>query len=141
MFSARQRLTLSLLALLAVGWAQTVGIHRGWLCDHGDAQFITQVDHMHGPHSAAQHEQHDHSIPHQHEEDEDDGDTHPLPEVKDTLLAKQQDTSALTHAFIVQPLIAEISWHMPRTIAARPKLATKPPDWPLRLTQSISLRI
>ncbi len=139
MLANRHRLTISLIALLAISWAQTFGIHRGWLCEHGDEQFITQVDHCHGAHSAAKHQNEDHSVPHHH--DEDDGDTQPLPEVKDSLLAKQQDVGTLDLVIMVPTLITEVTWIMPARHLALPKHDPKPPDWPQRLTQSISLRV
>jgi len=138
-FSRPYRLTISLLALLAISWAQTFGIHRGWLCEHGDEQFITQTDHCHGDHSAAEHQNENHSTPHQH--DNDDSDTQPLPEVKDSLLAKQQDVGTHDLVILVPSIIAEVSWIVQPARLALLKHDTKPPNWPQRLTQSISLRV
>jgi hypothetical protein len=138
-----QRLTLGLIALFAIGWAQTFGLHRGWLCDHCEGEHITQVDHCHGPHSTAEHEHDDHNVPHDH--DETDGDTHPLPAVIDSLLAKQQNSMAVGLAAPALTLITEIIWDItPRHFSLRQEAwsqSGKPPDWPHRLSQTIALRI
>lgn len=142
-----QRLTFGLIALLAVGWVQTFGLHRGFMCDCGGVEHITQVDHCHGPHSSACHEDEDDSVPHPHEED--DGDTHQHAAVVDSIIAKQQNDSA-------PQLIAPLStcstmdlWKCSRQAFAGVQYVTeKPPqrswqaqDWPRRLAQTIALRI
>lgn len=138
-----QRLSISLIALLAIGWAQAFGLHRGWLCDHCDGEHITQVDHCHGPHATAQHEDEDHKIPHHHEETDED--THSLPEVKSSLLAKQQNSIIAGLAAPSLPVIAEIVWdsvpHVLSIASAPVQAGRKPPDWLHRITQTISLRI
>jgi hypothetical protein len=142
-FTRLQRLILGLIALLAVGWAQTSGLHRGWLCDHCEREHITQVDHCHGPHSSAKHDHDDHNFPHHH--DETDGDTHPLPAVIDPLLAKQQNSMAVDFAAATFFVIAEIIWEITPPHFSLSQSASnrsgKPPDWPQRLSQTISLRI
>lgn len=142
-----QRLTLGLIALLAVGWAQTFGLHRGWLCDCGGVEQITQVDHCHGPHSSACHEDEDHSFPHQDEED--DGDTHQHAAVIDSLVAKQQNETALQILAPVHLLGTLDLWETSRQTLAGVRFVTeKPPQrslqaqaWPRRLAQTIALRI
>ncbi len=143
-FTRFQRFTLGLIALLAIGWAQTFGLHRGWLCDHCEGERITQVDHCHGPHATAEHDHHDdHQLPHDH--DETDGDTHPLPQVKDALLAKQQNSIAVDFAAPAFTVIAEIIWDITPCHVSLPQEALsqsgKPPGWPHRLSQTIALRI
>jgi hypothetical protein len=142
-FTRLQRLILGLIALLAIGWAQTSGLHRGWLCDHCERQHITQVDHCHGPHSTTEHDQHDHDFPHHH--DEKDGDTHRLPAVIDPLLAKQQNLIAFDLAAVTLFVVAEIIWEITPSHFSLPQSTPhrsgKPPDWPQRLSQTIALRI
>lgn len=142
-----QRLTLGLVAFLAVGWAQTFGLHRGWLCDCGGEQQITLVDHCHGPHSADCHEDEDHSVP--HENDEDAGDRHPHAAVIDSLVAKQQNDTTLQIFAPVNLLSTLDLWKTSRqTLAGVCFEAEKPPrrilqaqEWPRRLAQTIALRI
>ena len=146
-FLRLQRLTLGLIALLAVGWAQTFGLHRGWLCDCGSEEQITWMDHCHGPHSADCHEDEDHSVPHEH--DEDNGDRHQHAAVIDSLVAKQQNDTALQIFAPVNLLSTLDLWETSRqTLAGVRFEAEKPPqrglqapEWPRRLAQTIALRI
>jgi len=142
------RLVIGLFAFLAVGWAQAVGIHRGYMCecDCCGEMKLTQMDHCHGPHSAAGYQSEDHSTPHQH--DDDDGDTHHHAAVADPLLAMQHDAST---AFMAPPLLvgsvdAFVFDSLP---VLRAKTLTEDPlrrcrtaeEWPRRLAQVIALRI
>lgn len=149
------RLVVGLIALVAIGWAQTFGLHRGYACDCGGVEAFTQVDHCHGPHSTACHEEgnEDHAIPHQHDEEEEDGDTHPHAVVVDSLVAKQQnDDFSFSLAVPVRALDAQALWecavHMPPQLQhqaptppprAGPALAAS--AWPRLLAQTIALRI
>lgn len=145
------RLLLGLIALVAVGWAQTFGLHRGWLCDCGGVAFITQVDHCHGPHSEACHEEDnaDHATPHEHAGGDKGGDTHEHAAVVESLLAKQPSDFAFTIA-TPMTLISELAlWEdLVRDPAQESRRAETPPpragparEWPRRLAQSIALRI
>lgn len=146
-FLRLQRLTLGLIALFAVCWAQTFGLHRGFMCDCGGQEQITVVDHCHGPHSTACHEDDDHAVPHQH--DEDDGDTHQHAAVVDSLVAKQQNDTVPQLAVPVSLLSTFDLWETSRqTLAGVRFTAEKPPqrslpaqEWPRRLAQTIALRI
>ncbi len=151
-FLRLQRLTLGLIAFLAVGWAQTFGLPRGWLCDCGGVEGITQVDHCHGPHSHACHddEDEDHSVPHQHDDEEDDGDTHPHAAVVDSLIAKEQNDFAFSISAPVQVLCLQSIWDsVIRVPSFDEHCAEKPPpwvgpaeqSWPRLLTRAIALRI
>jgi len=146
-----QRLTFGLIALLAIGWAQTFGLHRGFMCDCGGVEHITQVDHYHGPHSTAshehEHEDEDHSLPHHH--DEDDGDTHELAAVVDCLVAKQQNDAA-PHISAPLNLLGTLDlWETSRLALSGLRFAAEEPpqrcsqahEWPRRLAQTIALRI
>lgn len=143
------RLILGLTALLAVGWAQTFGLHRGWICDCGGVEEITQVDHCHGPHSTACHDERneDHSVPHQHHED--DGDTHEHAIVVDSLIAKQQNDFAFSIAAPVKVLSVLDTWESILQVPSKMEhLAETPPpragperEWPRWLAQTIALRI
>lgn len=143
------RLVLGLIAFLAIGWAQTFGLQRGWICECGGEETVIQVDHCHGPHSTACHDEDngDHSIPHGH--DEDDGDTHQHAVVVDSLIAKQQTDFAFSIAAPVKVLsvldVWEIILHVPSRVE---HVAETPPpragperEWPRRLAQTIALRI
>lgn len=142
-----QRLTLGLIALLAVGWAQTFGLHRGYLCDCGGQEQITAVDHCDGPHSTACHEDEDHSVP--HEDEEDAGDRHQHAAVVDSLVAKQQNDTALQISAPVNLLSTFDLWEASRQNLVGVRFVTeKPPQqslqaqaWPRRLAQTIALRI
>ncbi|MGV3664393.1 MAG: hypothetical protein ACO1TE_29745 [Prosthecobacter sp.] len=143
------RLVLGLIALLAIGWAQTFGLHRGWICDCGGVEYVTQVDHCHGPHSEACHDEEnaDHSIPHDHEGD--DGDTHQHAAVVDSLVAKQQNDFAFSIAAPVKVLSVLDAWEsLVQAPCEVEHLAETPPpragparEWPLILAQTIALRI
>lgn len=143
------RLILGLIALLAIGWAQTFGLHRGWICDCGGVEEITQVDHCHGPHSEACHEEGNeaHSIPHQHHED--DGDTHEHVAVVDSLIAKQQNDFSFSIEAPVKVLSVLSLWeNLVRVPSQVEQVAHTPPpragperEWPRRLAQTIALRI
>lgn len=150
-FPRSQRLILGLIALLAVGWAQTFGLHRGFACDCGGMEQITQVDHCHGPHSTACHEEEnaDHSIPHEHEED--DGSTHQHAAVVDSLVAKQQTDFAFSIAAPVKVLDAQALWESSVHVLTEDDRSTETPPpragpaqasaWPRLLAQTIALRI
>ncbi len=137
------RLTISLIALIAISWAQAFGLQRGYLCDCGGVENLTQVDHCHGPHSTACHDVEDHDIPHQH--DETDEDTHQHAAVIDSLLAKQQSTVGFDIVAPSLAVIAEITWDIAPQRYSTPLVLVnrshKPPDWPQRLSQTIALRI
>ncbi|MFN0077475.1 MAG: hypothetical protein ACKVY0_13475 [Prosthecobacter sp.] len=142
-----QRLTLGLIALLAVGWAQTFGLHRGFMCDCGGVEHITQVDHCHGPHSNACHDVEDHDIPHQH--DETDEDTHQHAVVTEALLAKQPNAAGFDLAAPMPMVIAEIVWEISVRQTVTLPVANSPgfkrwcvmQEWPHRIVQTIALRI
>lgn len=143
------RLILGLIALLAIGWAQTFGLHRGWVCNCGGVEEITQVDHCHGPHSTACHgeENHDHSLPHHH--DENDGDTHEHAAVVDSLIAKQQNDFAFSIAAPVKVLCVLDAWESilraPSQVECLaetlPSRAGPVHAWPRVIAQTIALRI
>lgn len=143
-FLRLQCLTFGLVALLAVGWAQTFGLHRGFMCDCGGVEQITQMDHCHGPHSAACHEDEDHSIPHQHEED--DGDTHQHSALIESLLALKADSSQFASIAATVPAVCYVV-ALPSVIQAElpasRHLAVHPDGrrWPQVLAHTIALRV
>jgi hypothetical protein len=71
-FSAPMRssahISLTLLAFVAMLWAQVFGLHRGFVCDCGGVAEVTSMDHCHGPESAPcrEHDDHDESDTHEH---------------------------------------------------------------------------
>lgn len=145
------RLTHALLmtaATLAVAWAQTFGIHRGWMCDCGGMARLTMVDHCHGPHSDECHEDDEHDVPHHHEEGEDE-DTHEHTAVVDDLVGKQHEVSAVQAP--VLPVLAASAWEVELSAPnAAGRRREEPPDkgrrdgpreWPRILTRTIVLRV
>lgn len=146
-----QRLAIGLLAFLAIGWAQTFGLHRGWLCERGGVEHITQVDHCHGPASHACHENEDdddHSTPHHHEEG--DNDTHQHVRVTESLVAKQQNDAALSISAPVKLITVYDLWvnfrpQVPGSVCfaveTPPARGRPSQEWPHRLAQVIALRI
>jgi hypothetical protein len=79
------RYLLPLLAVLAVATAQVFGLGRGYLCDCGGVEKVTQADHCHSPHSSACHEYEEESC--FGGDDHQDGDTHRHPALIESLLA------------------------------------------------------
>lgn len=143
------RLILGILALFALGWAQTVGLHRGFMCECGGEERLTQVDHCHGPHSATCHEDEDHDLPCPHHDDEDAGDRHQHAAVVDSLVARQQTEAAPQFAVSFQTA-GSLNWVEtapkwyhggPFTAEAAPRRSWRVQEWPQRLAQSIALRI
>ena len=143
------RFVIGLVAFLAIGWAQTIGLHRGYMCecDCCGESHLTQVDHCHGPHSTAGHEDEDHSTPHHH--DEDDGDTHPHAAVVDSLLAMRQNDAAASFDALLMLISTVNVFVYDRLPALRVNAMTDEPprrsraghEWPRRLVQTIALRI
>lgn len=156
--------TLTALALLLVACAQIFGMDRGFLCDCGGIEKITRVDHCHGPHSAACHQDedeaqdHDHALtPHHHDEsdpqsgEDTDTDTHEHQALIESLLASLSPG----FEFSAPPAII-IGWVMPEwqspvidlaaltstpeVAAADPPQATHRP-WPRVLARTVALRI
>jgi len=143
------RLILGLLALFALGWAQTVGLHRGFMCDCGGEERLTQVDHCHGPHSAVCHEDEDHDTPCSHDDDEDAGDRHQHAAVVDSLVARQQ-TEAGPQLAVPFQILGLMEWEETAfkgypgssfTTEAVTRRSWRVQEWPQRLAQSIALRI
>ena len=142
-----QRLIFGLIVLLAMGWAQTFGLHRGFVCDCGGVEQMTLVDHCHGPHSSACHEDEDHSIPHDH--DDEEGETHEHVAVVDSLLAQlQQDTGAVFIAPVKALDAFDLLQRFRLTSAEGKCMPETPPrpwrqtqEWPRRIAQTIALRI
>ena len=86
------RQILLFVTVVAIAWAQTVGIHRGYLCECGGTPQVTMADHCHGPHSDSCHEQevcdHDHHSAPRHGPPSDDKQDHPA--VKESLIARHE---------------------------------------------------
>ncbi|MBE2284654.1 MAG: hypothetical protein IAE77_14445 [Prosthecobacter sp.] len=142
------RLVLGLLALLAIGWAQTFGLHRGFMCDCGGVERLSQVDHCDGPHSAACHEEEHEPAP-AHDDEEDVGDRHEHAAVVDSLVAKhQQDaTPDISPQFdVIGTLVLEKSCRLAlagvrRAPETPPRRSLPAHEWPRRIAQVISLRV
>ena len=134
--------------VVAIAWAQTAGIHRGYLCECGGTPQVTLADHCHGP---------DDDACHDHGEAEalpcgaghgGCEETHDHPEVKEKILARQSS--------VIEPVFAQSVWAtiwVPRSISdaalatvCRPALPTDYPGdpprrWPALLAHTIELRI
>jgi hypothetical protein len=134
-------------ATLAVAWAQAFGIHRGWLCDCGDTLRLTLVDHCHGPHSSACHDNDEHDLPHHHEEDDEESHEHTA--VVEDLLGKQHEVSTIHAPVLVAQAATELEVEL-FTPYLDGQCRGKPPDkgrrdglreWPQILTRTIVLRV
>ncbi len=139
-------------AILAIGWAQAFGMHRGYFCDCAGSGHLTLFDHCHASAPGAHHhEDDDHDLPHHHE-CPDDEDTHSHPAVVDSLVAHQ----AGLHPIQIPPLMpvdAGWDWQSLPLIAQADTAARDAPDWrllrrsplaedwPRLLSQTISLRL
>lgn len=144
------QLMLGVIAFMAIAWAQAFGLHRGWMCDCGGIAHVTQVDHCHGPHSTACHDEEleHHSLPHHHE-NEDGDDRHEHAAVVESLLAKQPHDFSFHFAAPVKVLSVVEAWE--RAVPVSPLGETlpvpwlnetvPPREWPMRLARVISLRI
>lgn len=151
--SRRQLLTACVLLTLAA--AQLFGLPRGYLCDCGGIAQVTQMDHCHGPHSAACHEHetpcheaedhHGEEHPHDH-----DTDTHEHEEVIESLLAQATSGSSSLAPPSLDCVAVLPAWlgtamsvsSMPP--GRPPALATAPPrsrTWPAVLAHRIVLRV
>jgi hypothetical protein len=135
-------------ALLAVGWAQAFGLHRGYLCDCAGGIHLTQVDHCH---SAGSSDHHDHELPLDHDCPADQA-THDHDPVVDDLVA-QHLSSGKIQAPPLPLMDGVLAWHTATLFTALPNDLPEPgawsqlrrcprlPDWPRQLSQSISLRL
>ena len=118
---------LPLLAVLAVASAQVFGLGRGYLCDCGGVEKVTQADHCHGPHSSTCHE-------HEEEpclggEDHQDGDTHSHPALIEGLLAS---LASDVHVAAPVPVLVHLmlpGWQMLQATHMPVGLAHQVSDW------------
>ena len=141
--------------LLTLAAAQLFGLHRGYLCDCGGLAQVTQMDHCHGPHSAACHEHetpcheaedhHGEDHPHDH-----DTDTHEHEEVIESLLAQATSGSSSLTPPAFDFVAALPAWLGTAVIVAAtpagrpPAPAHAPPrsrTWPAVLAHRIVLRV
>lgn len=134
---------LTLLAFVAMLWAQVFGLHRGFVCDCGGVAEVTAMDHCHGPHSEACHE-HDEESP-CHQDHDDDANTHEHSALIERLVAG----NVIDMVAVPAPLVSVVE--MPVWLAVEPVLfeemvssKSDPPlrrSWPQVLTRSVVLRI
>jgi hypothetical protein len=138
---------LTLLAFVAMLWAQVFGLHRGFVCDCGDAQEVTQTDHCHGPHSSDCHDHEEESPCHQ--DHDDDADTNEHAALIERLVAGNGTEMVAVPA----PLVSAIE--MPVWLAVEPVLlevsaadasplrdeTVRQRSWPEVLARTIALRI
>lgn len=137
---------LTLVAFVAMLWAQVFGLHRGFVCDCGGVAEVTAMDHCHGPHSEACHE-HEEEIPCRGEGDEhhDDADTHEHAALIERLVAG----NVIDMVAVPAPLVSVVE--MPAWLAVESvwfeEMVSSTTDRPLRrswpqvLTGSVVLRI
>ena len=144
--------TLLVLALLA--WAHVGGVVRGYLCDCGGKISVTQLDHCHGPHSEACHDDADDRDAHQPHHHEDDTDSHEHEALVDTFQARlhdvvshnvnapfltQFDLPAWQFTSVLPPDALEASHRL--RAHGRPRPCPGLAAWPHRLSETIALRI
>jgi len=99
------RLTISLIALLAMAWVHVAKPTRGFECDCGDTPVFTVQEHCHGPHSEACHEHDDATPHHDHDDLPADGDTHHHTALIESLLALKADSSQLASLAAITPIL------------------------------------
>jgi hypothetical protein len=141
--------------VVAIAWAQTAGIHRGYLCECGGTAELTAADHCHGPHSEACHGQeicpdNHEAVPHHHDSSEDKQD-HPA--VKESLIARHDQGAQV---IVGLPLAQQADFVWISGAALSPwqhEMSLTPNDpwyrpdrllrdaWPQRLAHTIALRI
>lgn len=137
--------SLTLLALLALGWAQVFGLTRGYWCDCSGVAQVSQFDHCHGHHGGGCH--HDDTPSHSHEDhDADDGETHQHAPAQESL-------DAQTFASLSAPLPPAVAVEVLPVFQPRPgderrqEPCPRPPSltrdqrWPCVLSRTVALRI
>lgn len=140
------RITISLIALLAMAWVHVVQPARGFECDCGDTPVFTVQEHCHGPHSEACHEHDDAAPHHDHDDLPADDDTHHHTALIESLLALKADSSQLASIAAVTPLALPAITLPPVVIndAAAPRSIVAHADdrrWPRILAHAIALRV
>jgi len=140
-----------LVTVVAIAWAQTAGIHRGYLCDCGGKVELTMADHCHGPHTLDCHEETACTDDHHGEEHPADEREHPP--VIDSLIARQHQATKITVALPDSSFAESYEWLSVEVLKPRDRPSPGlialhwPPwsggvsDWPHRLSQTIELRI
>ena len=136
---------LTLLAFVAMLWAQVFGLHHGFVCDCGGVAEVTSMDHCHGPHSEACHEHEEESPCHHDHDDHDDADTHEHAALIERLVAG----NVIDMVAVPAPLVSVVE--MPAWLAVESvwfeEMVSSTTDRPLRrswpqvLTGSVVLRI
>jgi len=144
-----QRLSVSLIALLAISWAQVFGMMRGYVCDCGGVVEITTVDHCHGPHGIACHD-HENTAPgHDKSDHADEKDSHEHAPLTESLQAQKHTAQA---SFVSAPMLAVIATleaitpFLSLNETAVPHVSPPRDDgsgrrWPQVLTRTIALQI
>jgi hypothetical protein len=137
------------LLLLALLGTQVMGLHRGYICDCGGVERLTQLDHCHGPHDhGCEHEEHEMPVHDRHDHEEEEP-IHEHPALVESPLAEKAQPTAFMSVqaplLVWLPLDGFTVKTLPQAERARfqpPRINSRAgPPWPSRLSHTISLRI
>ncbi|WP_395730744.1 hypothetical protein [Prosthecobacter sp.] len=128
MATLRTRILTSL-AVLAVACAQVFGLQRGFLCDCGGVQEVTQADHCHGPHSAACHDEEKAAPCHSSDDHPDSEDTHEHPAIVESLTASQASVIQIAAPAPVLVDLVIPEWILSVLLPAQVSMVAEAPPW------------
>lgn len=141
---------LPMLAIFMMACAQVFGLQRGFVCDCGGEQEVTQADHCHGPHSMACHEQEKEAPCSKPLDHESEGTTHQHQALIENLIAQRLGND---HVLVPEPIttwfalpVVELLGFASQHEAVRRSLFLRKeldqiPVWPVMLAHTIELRI
>lgn len=149
------RQTLVTLAILMVACSQVFGLQRGFVCDCGGHEHITQLDHCHGFVPSDEHDHDDHDDDHEEEpwhdsSQHEDEDTHGHPANVESLTAELASTIHAATPDLVFIALVSYAWLELEQLALKaPAQDPLPPwhehdpgqRWPHVLAHTVSLRI
>jgi hypothetical protein len=126
-----------------------MGLHRGYICDCGGVERLTQLDHCHGPHDhGCEHEEHEMPAHDRHDHEEEEP-IHEHPALVESALAEKAHAAAFMSVQV--PLLVWLPLDdftvktLPQAERDRfqpPRIKSRAgPPWPSRLSHTISLRI
>lgn len=128
-----------------MGLAQVCGLQRGFECDCGGIEQLTLLDHCHGPHTSACH---DDEPAHEHHDDEEDAeDRHDhTPNIEELLSTGTANDHAFSVPVVVLTFLDVVEPVLPQRdeFVVRPDLPEQRscyPPWPVQLAHEIELRV
>lgn len=146
------RQTLITLAILMVACSQVFGLQRGFVCDCGGHEHITQLDHCHGFFFSEEDDHHeDHAEEPWHDSSQhEDEDTHGHPANVESLTAELASQLHIVQPDLIFIALLSYDWLELEQLAAKaPTLHPLPPWheyntgqlWPHVLAHTLALRI